>query len=144
MNEPLSTTQPADPPVLLFDGVCNLCTASVQFVLRRDRREVFRFAALQSEAGRRLVARHGLDPEALHTLVLVDGDRAFVRSAAALRVAGRLSGLWPLLRVFLLVPRPLRDAAYDWIARHRYRWFGRRESCLLPTPELRRRFLDPQ
>ena len=108
----------------------------------RDPRGRFRFAALQSTAGRRLLAQAGRAEHDLDGVVLIAGDRVFDRSTAALRIARGLGGAWPLLAIFLAVPRPLRDAVYDWIARNRYRWFGREESCRVPTPELRARFLD--
>ena len=125
-------------PVVLFDGVCNLCTASVQFVIARDSRKRFRFASLQSPAAERLLGRR----EDLESMVLMEGGRTYRKSGAALRIARRLDGLWPLLSVFLLVPRPLRDAIYDWIGRRRYRMFGRRDSCWVPGPDLAARFLD--
>lgn len=128
-------------PVLLFDGVCNLCHASVRFVLERDRAARFRFAPLQSEIGRALLARHGFDPTALDTVVLVDADGAHVRSDGALRTLRALGAPWSWLGVLRIIPRPLRDAVYDWIARHRYRWFGKQDACPLPRPEWRERFL---
>jgi predicted DCC family thiol-disulfide oxidoreductase YuxK len=128
-------------PVLLFDGVCNLCNGSVQWVLRHDREARFRFAALQSDTGQALLRRFGLDPAQLDTVVLVDGERIFLRSDAPLEVARRLGGIWASLFIFKVLPRSLRDAAYDWVARHRYRWFGRQESCLLPRPEWKERFV---
>jgi len=128
-------------PVVLFDGVCNLCNGSVQFILKRDPQGRFRFASLQSEPGRRLMTEHGLDPDALSSVVVVEEGRVWKESSAALRIARHLPGAWKLLRVFTLVPRPLRDAAYRLIARNRYRWFGKMEACWLPTPELKGRFL---
>lgn len=128
-------------PVVLFDGVCNLCNGSVQFILKRDPQARFRFASLQSDAGRSLLQEHGLDPEALSSVVVIDGGQAWRESSAALRIARYLPGGWKLLRIFTLVPRPLRDAVYRWIARNRYRWFGKMETCWLPTPELKGRFL---
>lgn len=130
-------------PILLFDGVCNLCNAAVQWVLKRDRSNVFRFAALQSETGRTLLQRAGLSADNFDTVVLVEDDRVFTRSDAALEVARRLGGWWPALAVFKLVPRFIRDGVYNWVARHRYRWFGRREACMLPRPEWKERFLEP-
>ncbi|HET7463938.1 MAG TPA: thiol-disulfide oxidoreductase DCC family protein [Longimicrobium sp.] len=130
-----------DGPLVLYDGQCGLCNRSVQLILRHDRRGVFRFAALQSEPGQALLARHGLPAEEMNTVVLVDGGRAFTRSRAALRIAGKMDAPWPVLRAFALVPGPLRDAVYDWVARHRYRWFGRTDACMLPPPEVRARFL---
>lgn len=129
-------------PTILFDGVCNLCNGSVQFILRRDPGQRFRFASLQSEAGRRLVTGHGLDPDELSSVILIEDGRVYRESTAALRIARHLSGAWKLLRVFVLIPRPIRDAVYRLIARNRYRWFGKQETCWLPTPELRARFLD--
>lgn len=129
------------PPVLLFDGVCNLCNASVQWVLLRDRQQIFRFAALQSPAGRQILERHGLSGETLDTVVLADNEQIFTRSDAPLEVCRRLGGFWRCLYVFKLVPRPFRDAVYRFIAQNRYRWFGRSETCLLPKPEWRERFL---
>jgi len=133
----------ADPErILLFDGVCNLCNAAVGFILERDRRRRFRFASLQSEAGRRLLERHDLDADELSSLVLVEEGRAHVKSAGALRLARGLGLPWSLLYVFILLPRPLRDALYSLVARNRYRWFGRREACMMPTPERLERFLE--
>lgn len=131
-------------PVILFDGVCNLCAWSVQFIIRRDPRGRFRFAALQSPAGRRLLAERGADMRGLDSVVLVEGSRWYARSDAALRIARHLRGGWPLLALLRVVPRPLRDWAYDVIARNRYRWFGRQEACMLPTPALRERFLEQE
>lgn len=128
-------------PVLLFDGVCNLCNGSVQWVLRHDARAQFRFAALQSDTGQALLRRFGLDPAQLDTVVLVDGEHIFLRSDAPLEVARRLGGVWAFFLIFKVLPRPLRNAVYDWVARHRYRWFGRQEACMLPRPEWKGRFL---
>ena len=125
---------------MLFDGVCNLCNASINFVIDRDAEAVFRFAPLQSDVGRALVS--GCEVKGEDSIVLVEDGRCYVRSDAALRIARRLDGAWRLLGVLRVVPRPLRDAAYRIIARNRYRWFGRQESCRLPTPDLRARFLD--
>jgi predicted DCC family thiol-disulfide oxidoreductase YuxK len=128
-------------PVLLFDGACNLCNRSVQWVLLRDPRGIFRFAPLQSDIGQALLRQHGLSTENLDTVVLVDGPRVFLRSDAPLEVARRLGGLWPLLCVFKIVPRALRDGVYNWVARHRYRWFGHQSECFLPNPAWKGRFL---
>lgn len=133
------------PPTLLFDGVCNLCSGSVRWVIRHDPQALFRFASLQSAVAQDLLRRHGRPHAAsdrLDSVVLVDGDRLWVKSDAALEVLRRIGGGWALLRVLRLVPRPIRDAVYDWVASHRYRWFGKRDECWLPTPELSRRFLD--
>jgi predicted DCC family thiol-disulfide oxidoreductase YuxK len=127
-------------PIILFDGHCNLCSGWVRFVLAREGRTRLRFASLQSAAGRQLLAAHGLSAD-LQTVVLIDEARAFARSAAVLRMIGYLRAPWPLLSVLRLFPLPLRDWIYEFVARHRYRWFGRREVCFLPSPELKDRFL---
>lgn len=127
---------------MLFDGVCNLCNGSVNFIIDRDPAARFRFAALQTPAAAELLARHGRIPAATpDSIILIEGDRLYEHSTAALRIARRLRGGWKLLYAFIIVPRPLRDLVYRWIARNRYRWFGRSEACRMPTPELRERFL---
>lgn len=128
-------------PILLFDGVCNFCNSAVNFVIDHDRSGSFRFASLQSEVGRELLRTHGLGDLPLSTMVLVDQGRAYLNSDGVLRVARRLGGPFLLLVPFLAVPRPLRDAAYRLFASQRYRLFGRSESCRVPTPEVRARFL---
>lgn len=135
-------TSSHEPPLILFDGVCNLCNGAVQFVLRRDHRARFRFAALQSRAGKDALARAGVTGSVPDSIVLLAGGRVRVRSAAALAIARGLRFPWPLLSVFWLVPYLLRDLVYDCIAKNRYRWFGKREQCWVPTPALRARFLD--
>ena len=130
-----------DHPVVLFDGVCNFCNGAVQFIIRHDPQSVFRFAAYQSEAGNKLALRHGIDPQKLETFAIVVGDKAFLRGDAALATASYLGGFWRLALVFKLVPKFLRDAAYGMIASNRYRWFGRQEGCMVPSADVRRRFL---
>jgi predicted DCC family thiol-disulfide oxidoreductase YuxK len=127
---------------VLFDGVCNLCNGFVQFMIPRDPRRYFRFGALDSGAALRLMAQAGVTPGSQDSIILIEKGRAYVRSAAALRVVRGLALPWPLLYALIVVPRPLRDWAYDFIARHRYRWFGRRDACMLPGPATRDRFLD--
>ncbi|MFY9341023.1 MAG: thiol-disulfide oxidoreductase DCC family protein [Planctomycetota bacterium] len=129
-------------PLVLFDGVCNLCNGAVQFILRRDPAARFRFASLQSAAARTALAAAGVVGTLPDSIVLLDAGRVRVKSGAALAIARGLRFPWPLLTVFWLVPSPLRDLVYDWIARNRYRWFGKREQCWVPTRELRARFLD--
>ncbi len=126
---------------VLFDGVCNLCNGSVNFIIDRDPDGYFRFASLQSEEAEAILRRAGATGAPLESIVLVERDRIYRRSDAVLRIARRLKGAWPALAVFSVVPRPIRDWIYDWIARNRYRWFGKRDSCRIPTPELRSRFL---
>lgn len=126
--------------ILLFDGVCNFCNDAVNFVIDHDPKERFRFASLQSDLGVRLIEEHGLPPE-VWSSILIEGERVSTRSTAALRAAKYLRFPLPLLSVFLLVPRFIRDAAYDWFAARRYQFFGKAEVCRVPTPEMRRRFL---
>jgi predicted DCC family thiol-disulfide oxidoreductase YuxK len=132
----------APDAIVVFDGVCVACNRSVDFLLRRDRSERYRFAAMQSPAGHALMAAHGIDPANPASFLLLEGGRAFRDSEAALRVLSGLGGTWRCTRIALLLPRALRDAAYRWVARHRYRWFGRREACRVPTREEAGRFLS--
>lgn len=129
-------------PVLLFDGVCNLCNRWVNFVIDRDPQAQILFAPLQSGSGRQLLEKQGLDPEAMDTVVLIDRDGVHQRSDAVLRIAGYLRGPVRLVRVGAVLPRSWRDALYDLVARKRYRWFGRRDACRIPEPGIRERFLE--
>ncbi|MBJ6145176.1 thiol-disulfide oxidoreductase DCC family protein [Hymenobacter sp. BT559] len=134
------------PPTILFDGVCNLCNGFVQAVIRYDAAGRFRFAALQSDAAQALLAAAGQPHLAgsaagPDSVVLVEDGRVYTHSTAVLRIAGHLGALGQVAQVGWLLPRTWRDALYRYVARHRYRWFGRQESCLLPTPALRARFL---
>jgi predicted DCC family thiol-disulfide oxidoreductase YuxK len=134
-------------PIILFDGVCNLCNSAVQWVIERDTRRRFHFASLQSDTARqeleRVLSRD--DIEALpDSIVLLDADGVHTRSAAALRIARGLGRRFVWLRLGFVLPRPIRDAIYDLIARERYRWFGRQDSCMTPTPDLAARFLDAE
>jgi predicted DCC family thiol-disulfide oxidoreductase YuxK len=128
--------------VLLFDGVCNLCNSSVKWVLLRDKKGEFKFAAIQSEAGQSLLKSFGLDNQPLESVILISGRQAYIKSDAAIKVASKLGGIWTIALFFRLVPRPVRDAIYDWVAKNRYRWFGKQEQCLLPQPEWKDRFLN--
>lgn len=130
-----------DMHILMFDGVCNLCNGVVQFVIRRDPEGKFRFAALQSETGQDLLARFRLPLEDFETFVLIEQDRNYTKSTAALRMVRRITGLWPLLYIFIIVPRPIRDFVYGVVARNRYRWFGRQDRCMIPTEGMAERFL---
>jgi predicted DCC family thiol-disulfide oxidoreductase YuxK len=128
-------------PVLLFDGVCNLCAGSVQFIIRRDPHAKLRFASLQSEAGQQILKAYKLPEKELKSLVFIDNGQSFTRSTGALRVARYLSGLWPMLFMFIIIPRFIRDSVYDYIGKNRYKWFGQKQECWLPTPDLKKRFL---
>jgi predicted DCC family thiol-disulfide oxidoreductase YuxK len=127
--------------VVLFDGVCNFCNATINFVIEHDRPGYFKFAPLQSETGERLMAEHGIDRIETDSVILVENGKAFTHSDAALRIARRLDGIWSWAYGFRVVPRSIRDAAYKIFARHRYRLFGRQDACMMPTPEIRARFL---
>ena len=127
--------------VLLFDGVCNLCNSSVNFIIDRDPKKHFRFAALQSAYGQEKLKELGLNQEQFDSLVLLSNGQVYRKSSAALRVAKKLNGLWPLLYVFIIIPPFIRHAAYDVIGKNRYRWWGKRNSCRMPTPELKQRFV---
>lgn len=118
-----------DGPILLFDGICNLCNWAVRFVVERDGRGQFRFASLQSQTARRLLAVHGLAGAEVESVVLIEGEKIYIKSEALLRVMRSLSGGWPLLYGLIVIPRRLRDGVYDWLARNRYRWFGVSDSC---------------
>lgn len=129
-------------PVILFDGVCNLCNGFVQFVIARDPHGRFRFGPLQSAAAQRLIGGARDGQPVLDSVVLVENGQLWTRSSAALRIARRLSFPWPLAYVLIAVPRPLRDWVYDIVARNRYQWFGKRDACMVPTADLRARFID--
>lgn len=133
--------------VMLYDGVCGLCNRSVQTILRADKRGTLRFAPLQSDYGKAAIARHAVLRDVDSVVLLEkssDGkdERVFVRSDAGLRIASYLGGAWKLFQVFRLLPRPVRDFFYDTMARYRYKFFGKHDACLLPSPEVRSRFLD--
>jgi predicted DCC family thiol-disulfide oxidoreductase YuxK len=128
-------------PILLFDGVCNLCNGFVQFLLKRDKRGALLFAPLQSASGQAYLERFGLPRAGFLSVVLVEGDRHSQRSTAGLRSLRALGWPWKAFYALILLPRPLRDLGYDLIARNRYRLFGKRDACMIPTPEIRARFL---
>jgi predicted DCC family thiol-disulfide oxidoreductase YuxK len=128
--------------IVLFDGVCNFCNGSVNFIIARDPRGEFSFAAIQSETGGRLMREAGMDPAECDSVILIEDGNAYVRSDAALRIARRLGAPWSAAYALTVLPRALRDLVYRLVAENRYRFFGRRDECMLPTPEVRGRFLD--
>lgn len=130
-----------EPRIVLFDGVCNFCNASINFVIDHDPQGRFRFASLQSATGQQLLAAHQEPTRDFDSVILLKGGKVYRKSDAALEIALDLGGFWVLLYGFKVVPRVLRNAVYDLVARNRYRWFGRLDACRLPTPELRARFL---
>ncbi len=127
--------------VVLFDGVCNLCNGVVNFIIDRDPDGYFHFVVLQSETGQALTKAHAV-PDTLDTILFLENGALHNRSTAALRIAKRLKGAWPLLYAGIILPRFIRDGVYNWIARNRYTWFGKQGTCRIPTPELRSRFLS--
>lgn len=137
MNNPEPT-----PPVILFDGICNLCSSMVQFVIRHDPRHHFRFASLQSNFGQGVLKKFNLPIDDLGSFILLEGDRVFTKSEAALRVVKKLNGAWSALYGLIIVPAFARDAVYNLVAKKRYRWFGKQENCWLPTPELKGLFIN--
>jgi predicted DCC family thiol-disulfide oxidoreductase YuxK len=131
------------PPVVLYDGVCNLCDATVRFILPRDPGARIQFASLQSRTAQDLMTRGGIAVSTVpESIVFLEEGKIYQESTAVLRLLGFLRFPWNLLKIFLLVPRPIRDVVYRLIARHRYRWFGKAETCLLPEPKWQDRFLD--
>ena len=128
-------------PILLFDGHCNLCNAWVQFIVKRDSAGTIRFASLQSGAGRRMLEEYKIDANYIDSLVFFEEGSFYVSSTAALRTLSNLDGWERHLKLLTTVPRPLRDAVYRFFAKYRYKWFGRRDQCMIPTPELKERFL---
>ena len=131
-----------EQPVVLFDGVCNLCDGAVKFIIRHDKKKVFLFASLQSEAGQRLLEQYNFPPDELNSFILIDKGKAYTRSTGALMVAKKLNGLWPVLYSYIIIPAFIRDSIYNWIGTNRYKWFGKKDECMLPTAELKARFLN--
>ena len=128
--------------IILFDGVCNLCNSAINFIIKHDPKGIFKFASLQGETGKKLLAQHNINPQETDSIVLIDNDQVSVKSSAALRIAKNLNQGYPLLFGLMIIPTFIRNGVYDFIAANRYKWFGKKESCMLPTPELRSRFLD--
>ena len=126
--------------IILFDGECNFCDKSVQFIIKRDPTAHFKFASLQSDVGRELLEQYQI-PNNVDSIVYIKDNQGYIKSSAALRICRNLKGGWKVFNLFLVVPRPIRDYFYDIIAKNRYKWLGKKESCMLPTPEQRNRFL---
>lgn len=130
-----------EQPIILFDGVCEFCNSAVNFVIKRDKRAILKFAALQSKIAQKALANNA--PTAgLNTFIFIENHKIHTRSTAALKVCRYLNGCWPLMYGFIIVPEFIRDGIYNWISRNRYQWFGRKESCMIPTAEVRSRFLN--
>ena len=127
--------------IVLFDGVCNLCNGLVLFIIKRDRARKFKFASLQSETGQQRLKEFNRAKNEFESFVLIQGDQYFLKSTGVLKMLKELGGFWKLFYVFILIPRPLRDFLYDTIAKSRYKIFGKRNACMIPTPELKERFI---
>ncbi len=134
-------TQTNQKSILLFDGVCNLCNGAVQFVIVRDRKNKFRFASLQSSSGQDLLLKFGLNISDFDSFVFITQDQYFTKSTAALKVVQQLGGIWQLLYIFIIIPKFIRDGIYNFVSRNRYKWFGKKDQCMLPTPALKEKFL---
>ena len=127
--------------IILFDGVCNFCNGSVNFIIERDKKSYFKFAPLQSAAGQELLDKHGINKAETDSVILIENEKVFTYSTAALRVAKNLDGAWSWFYAFIIVPKPIRDFFYKTFAKHRYKLFGKQDACMMPTPEIRARFL---
>ena len=130
-----------EQPIILFDGICNFCNSTVNFVIKRNKRTVIRFTTLQSGIGQKLLQEHHIPVEVMQSFVFIENGIAYSRSTAALKVCRYLNGLWPLCYGLIIVPKFIRDGIYNWIAKNRYKWFGVRQECMIPTPDVQDRFL---
>ncbi|EMY81777.1 DUF393 domain-containing protein [Psychroflexus gondwanensis] len=134
---------PEDKKIVLFDGVCNFCNASVRFIMRRDKKDLYRFASLQSDLGKKMTEERGIDSSKVDSIILIDpGHAYYIKSTAALEICKDLNGLYPALSIFLFIPEGFRNLVYDYIAKNRYQWFGKTETCPMPSKEEQTRFLD--
>lgn len=134
---------PQDKKIILFDGVCNLCDSSVQYVIKHDKKDIFRFVALQSDLGQKILKHIGINPIHTDSVVLYEpGISYYYKSTAALQISKGLSGVFTLARVFTLLPTVISDTIYDYIAKNRYKWYGKKEACMIPTSELKAKFLE--
>ncbi|MEW7278053.1 DCC1-like thiol-disulfide oxidoreductase family protein [Aquimarina sp. 2201CG1-2-11] len=129
--------------IILFDGVCNMCNSTINFIIKHDKNDIFRYASLQSDIGKQLIQKRNIDSSKLDSILLIEPKKSYYyKSTAALHIIRHLSGLYPIFSVFLIIPSFFRDWVYDIIAKNRYKWFGKKESCMIPTPELRSLFID--
>ena len=131
-----------DKALILFDGVCTFCTTSVNFTIKHDTHNRFLFAPLQSEAGQQLLSKYNLDKKEMDSFVLIENEKAYTKSTAALHLVKHLNRLYPLLYVFVIVPPFIRNAIYDYVSRNRYKWFGKRDTCMIPTAEMKKKFIS--
>ncbi|WP_273274992.1 thiol-disulfide oxidoreductase DCC family protein [Maribacter polysiphoniae] len=129
--------------IVLFDGVCNLCNRSIQFIIRHDKKDEFRFATLQGDLGKQLVKERHIDTDTVDSIILIEpGVAYYTKSTAALKIGTSFGGAWKLLTVLELIPSSLSDIVYDFVARNRYQWYGKKDACMIPTPELKAKFLE--
>ncbi|PCJ82413.1 MAG: thiol-disulfide oxidoreductase [Flavobacteriales bacterium] len=128
--------------IVLFDGVCNFCNSTISFMIKRDKKKIFRYTPLQSKIAQHLLKKHNLLDEGIDSIIYIKNGEAFVKSSAALLMCKQLSGLWPVFYSLIVIPRVIRDFFYDIIARNRYRWFGKRDACMVPTAEVKELFLE--
>ena len=134
---------PEGKKIILFDGVCNLCNGAVQFILKRDKNRIFRYASLQSDIGKRLMTERGIPEGTMDSILLIDPQKAYYyKSTAAIKIGQELAFPYPLMAFFLVIPESIRDLVYNWVAKNRYRWFGKSNSCMLPSKETKSLFLD--
>lgn len=131
----------SNSPIILFDGVCNFCNGVVNFIIRQDKKKIFKFAPLQSEAGEKFLSGSSIDRSRMNSFVLVEDGKIYTRSTAALKLYNKLPWYWKWTQVFWLVPARLRDVMYDFVARNRYKWFGKRDVCMVPGKDVRERFV---
>lgn len=133
---------PKDKKIILFDGVCNLCNSTVQFLIKHDKKDVFRFVALQSDLGQEITAYIGIDTSKVDSIILYEPGKAyFYKAEAALEIASEIGGIYSLMKVFKAVPKSISNEVYDYVARNRYKWYGKKDACMLPTPEIKAKFL---
>lgn len=129
-------------PIIIFDGVCNLCNNAVNFVIKRDKKSAIKFAVLQNTIAQELLKGQPIKANDLSSFVFVEKGKILTRSTAALHVCRYLTGIWPLMYGFIIIPKLIRDGIYNWVAKNRYHWFGKKDKCMVPTPEIKARFLD--
>jgi predicted DCC family thiol-disulfide oxidoreductase YuxK len=127
--------------LILFDGVCNFCNSSVNFIIKRDKKNIFRFSSLQSETGQKCLSEYNFSHTEFDTIILIEKGELYNRSAAALRIAKSISGIWKLFYIFIIIPRPIRNYFYDLLSRNRYKWFGKRDACRIPSESEKEKFL---
>ena len=134
---------PQDKKIILFDGVCNLCNTSVQYVIKYDKKDIFRFVSLQSDLGQKILNHIGINPKHIDSIVLYEpGISYYYKSTAALEIAKGLRGIFTLATVFKILPAGIRDFVYDYVAKNRYKWYGKKDACMIPTVELKAKFLE--